>query len=388
MVVTTVQKDTLQDLCSTDRLELMDAINRLRSEGIGYVISLPQIIVVGERVSGKSSVLEAIFPAQGNLRTRFPTEVVLRRTSQVSARVSAVPQMSRDDWGKPLFEMNHLLERVGDLDVTVLELQLCIESPDRREPVHQDAKVMLKTKRERAVMTTANAKNTGGAKAMTNMHELHAAIFRATIWRGQVMPPSEHAYVRGQAVHEPFRGRDVVEAEVCPTDLLQDTSEEASGEGGLYNADDEVADELRFEVVSRARQLLEESIGNCCGCHKHPPLDLDVTLCFILSLEEPLIEENQYAPQGEQDYHDSPPSQLSSFDIGPVNARNDAPSGAVPIINNLAGTAALASSSLARQADTLLANYREVTMLESGEVWSHNILVAYQLIARDGVDEQ
>ncbi|KAH7016233.1 dynamin family protein [Microdochium trichocladiopsis] len=101
MAITTVQNEALQGLCSKDRLDLMDAIDRLRSEGIDHLISLPQIIVVGDQSSGKSSVLEAIsgvpFPSRSNLCTRFPTEVVLRRTSQVSARVSIVPHMSRDD---------------------------------------------------------------------------------------------------------------------------------------------------------------------------------------------------------------------------------------------------------------------------------------------------
>ncbi|KAH7016365.1 dynamin family protein [Microdochium trichocladiopsis] len=101
MVITTVQKEALQGLCSGDRLDLMDAIDRLRSRGVDHLISLPQIIVVGDQSSGKSSVLEAIsgvpFPARSNLCTRFPTELVLRRTSQVSARISIVPHTARPD---------------------------------------------------------------------------------------------------------------------------------------------------------------------------------------------------------------------------------------------------------------------------------------------------
>ncbi|KAH7009250.1 P-loop containing nucleoside triphosphate hydrolase protein [Microdochium trichocladiopsis] len=92
MVITTIQKEALQGLCSKDRLDLMDAIDRLRSEGIDHLISLPR---------SSCSVLEAIsgvpFPARSNLCTRFPAELVLRRTSQVSARISIVPHMSRDD---------------------------------------------------------------------------------------------------------------------------------------------------------------------------------------------------------------------------------------------------------------------------------------------------
>ncbi|KAH7021592.1 P-loop containing nucleoside triphosphate hydrolase protein [Microdochium trichocladiopsis] len=120
MVITIVQKEALQGLCSKDRLDLMDAIDRLRSEGIDHLISLPQIIVVGDQSSGKSSVLEAIsgvpFPARSSLCTRFPTEVVLRRTSQVSARVSIVPHMSRDDSEKAsLSSFDEKLDTFEDL---------------------------------------------------------------------------------------------------------------------------------------------------------------------------------------------------------------------------------------------------------------------------------
>ncbi|KAH8768367.1 dynamin family protein [Diaporthe sp. PMI_573] len=68
----------------------MDSIDGLRSEGIDHFVSLPQITVCGDQSSGKSSVLEAMssvsFPVRSNLCTRFPTELVLRRTSQVGAQ--------------------------------------------------------------------------------------------------------------------------------------------------------------------------------------------------------------------------------------------------------------------------------------------------------------
>ncbi|KAK3948319.1 P-loop containing nucleoside triphosphate hydrolase protein [Pseudoneurospora amorphoporcata] len=89
------QSGALSKLCSKDQQELLDAIDRLRLEGINNYVSLPQIIVCGDQSSGKSSVLEAIsgvaFPIKANLCTRFPTEVVLRRTLDISAHVSIVP---------------------------------------------------------------------------------------------------------------------------------------------------------------------------------------------------------------------------------------------------------------------------------------------------------
>lgn len=91
----TFQSGALSKLCSKDQQELLDAIDRLRLEGINNYVSLPQIIVCGDQSSGKSSVLEAIsgvaFPIKANLCTRFPMEVVLRRTLDISAHVSIVP---------------------------------------------------------------------------------------------------------------------------------------------------------------------------------------------------------------------------------------------------------------------------------------------------------
>ncbi|KAK8053611.1 hypothetical protein PG996_012912 [Apiospora saccharicola] len=61
---------------------LLDTIDGLRKHGVGRFVDLPQIIVVGDQSSGKSSVLEAIsrvrFPVHDKLCTRFPTELVLR----------------------------------------------------------------------------------------------------------------------------------------------------------------------------------------------------------------------------------------------------------------------------------------------------------------------
>ena len=92
---------TLSKLCSEDQLTLLDSIDRLRLQGINNYISLPQIIVCGDQSSGKSSVLEAIsgvsFPVKSNLCTRFPTELVLRRTPRTSASVSIVPHESRTE---------------------------------------------------------------------------------------------------------------------------------------------------------------------------------------------------------------------------------------------------------------------------------------------------
>ncbi|KAF4772632.1 hypothetical protein HAV15_011069 [Penicillium sp. str.  len=101
MTLTNFTTDALEGLCTQEQLELLNSIDTLRSQGISHYVSLPQIIVCGDQSSGKSSVLEAIsgvsFPVKSSLCTRFPTELVLRKNSQVGVRVSIVPHQSRSE---------------------------------------------------------------------------------------------------------------------------------------------------------------------------------------------------------------------------------------------------------------------------------------------------
>lgn len=111
MVTTKLQTEALNSLCSQDQLDLLDAVDRLRSHGISKYVSLPQIIVCGDQSSGKSSVLEAIshvsFPVKSNACTRFPTELVLRRAPNESSSVSIVPHASRSKTEKKSLEGFH-----------------------------------------------------------------------------------------------------------------------------------------------------------------------------------------------------------------------------------------------------------------------------------------
>lgn len=101
MILKSFQTDALNGLCSGDQFDLLDSVECLRSQGISHYVSLPQIFVCGDQSSGKSSVLEAIsgvsFPVKSNLSTRFPTEIVLRKTSQSGLSVSIVPHHTRSE---------------------------------------------------------------------------------------------------------------------------------------------------------------------------------------------------------------------------------------------------------------------------------------------------
>lgn len=91
----------LDALGSRDQLKLLDLVDSLRSQGVSSYLSLPQIIVCGDQSSGKSSVLEAIsgvpFPVKSSVCTRFPTELILRKTPTEGISISIVPHHSRSD---------------------------------------------------------------------------------------------------------------------------------------------------------------------------------------------------------------------------------------------------------------------------------------------------
>lgn len=84
--------NTLSQLNNTEARALIDTIDNLRDLQVGEIVDLPQIIVVGDQSSGKSSVLEAIsrvkFPIDSDLCTRFATELILRKAAESNFAVS------------------------------------------------------------------------------------------------------------------------------------------------------------------------------------------------------------------------------------------------------------------------------------------------------------
>jgi Dynamin family len=86
-------------LHSQQKVDLLNEIDQLRSQGVSQFVHLPQLIVCGDQSSGKSSVLEAIssipFPTKENLCTRFATEVILRNAAEETIYVSIVPDQEK-----------------------------------------------------------------------------------------------------------------------------------------------------------------------------------------------------------------------------------------------------------------------------------------------------
>lgn len=75
-------------------LSTLIKVDKLR-ELIGTRISLPQLVVVGDQSSGKSSVLEGItgfaFPRAAELCTRYCTQITCRRELESRVHVSIIP---------------------------------------------------------------------------------------------------------------------------------------------------------------------------------------------------------------------------------------------------------------------------------------------------------
>ncbi|KAL2193820.1 interferon-induced GTP-binding protein Mx1 [Corynascus similis CBS 632.67] len=74
---------------------LLDKFDRLRDLNISHLVSLPQLVVVGDQSSGKSSVLESLtgfpFPRAPGLCTRYVTQITCRRVNQESVAISIIP---------------------------------------------------------------------------------------------------------------------------------------------------------------------------------------------------------------------------------------------------------------------------------------------------------
>lgn len=70
---------------------LLEKIDKLFACNVGEYINLPQLVVVGDQSSGKSSVLEGLtklkFPRNSGLCTRFATQIIFRRDPNLKARI-------------------------------------------------------------------------------------------------------------------------------------------------------------------------------------------------------------------------------------------------------------------------------------------------------------
>ncbi|KAK3346978.1 P-loop containing nucleoside triphosphate hydrolase protein [Lasiosphaeria hispida] len=93
--------DRVWDLFHPTQAGLFNALDELSNHKVANEIDIPQLVVVGDQSSGKSSVLEAIirekFPVAEGLCTRFPTKLIYRRSDTKRCRVRIEPGRSRTD---------------------------------------------------------------------------------------------------------------------------------------------------------------------------------------------------------------------------------------------------------------------------------------------------
>ena len=79
----------------------LEKIDKLFACGVGDLISLPQIVVVGDQSSGKSSVLEGLIrkplPRDSGLCTRFATQIIFKRSAMTTTLVSIIPSTEATD---------------------------------------------------------------------------------------------------------------------------------------------------------------------------------------------------------------------------------------------------------------------------------------------------
>ncbi|PON25743.1 dynamin family protein [Trichoderma gamsii] len=74
---------------------LLEKIDKLRDWNVGHHVPLPQLVVVGDQSSGKSSLLESLsgipFPKDQNLCTRYATQITSKRESEDGVQISITP---------------------------------------------------------------------------------------------------------------------------------------------------------------------------------------------------------------------------------------------------------------------------------------------------------
>ena len=76
---------------------LLEKIDKLFACNVGEHVNLPQLVVVGDQSSGKSSVLAGLmrlpFPRDSGLCTRFATQIIFRRSAEERIVVSIIPDV-------------------------------------------------------------------------------------------------------------------------------------------------------------------------------------------------------------------------------------------------------------------------------------------------------
>ncbi|KAK1507637.1 interferon-induced GTP-binding protein Mx1 [Colletotrichum tamarilloi] len=99
----------------------MRTIDRLCNLGVADLIPLPQVVVVGDPSSGKSSVLECMtglaFPRGPELCTRYATHITCRRDAYESVQISIIPSQDSNEDRKERLKKFGFSAKKNDLEL-------------------------------------------------------------------------------------------------------------------------------------------------------------------------------------------------------------------------------------------------------------------------------
>lgn len=100
-------------------------INSIREIGLGNMIQLPQIVVVGNQSSGKSSILEYIsninFPKSDNMCTRFATQITTKNSNDYKYKLYFSSNKNNFKEGTNIKEIEDLInEYVKEIDDDII----------------------------------------------------------------------------------------------------------------------------------------------------------------------------------------------------------------------------------------------------------------------------
>ncbi|KAL7935214.1 P-loop containing nucleoside triphosphate hydrolase protein [Trichoderma chlorosporum] len=112
---------------------LLEKVDKLRDFNIGRLVPLPQLVVVGDQSSGKSSLLESLtgipFPKDQGLCTRYATQITSRRDNNDSVDIRIIPGPHESEEHKKHVEGFHMQVHSG--------AQLRKQFPDILEKVNE-----------------------------------------------------------------------------------------------------------------------------------------------------------------------------------------------------------------------------------------------------------
>ncbi|KAF9917235.1 hypothetical protein BX616_001617 [Lobosporangium transversale] len=122
----------------TEYQNFIDKVNKIRSYGLNKMLTIPQIAILGDQSSGKSSVLEALtrlsFPRNIETCTRFATQVSLRQSprKEMSAHIDGEAAFNKQyqaqeaDWNihTIISDANRILCSYVEISEKVLEITI------------------------------------------------------------------------------------------------------------------------------------------------------------------------------------------------------------------------------------------------------------------------